>query len=86
MKKLALKSVLGAALLFLSCKSEIKQVDTSLERASALMETTSAEFKSAWDSGNLEALAATFTEDGIRVLSGSQEAIVGSGLYTNLSI
>jgi hypothetical protein len=78
MKKLALTSVLGAALLFLSCKSEIKQVDTSLERASALMETTSAEFKSAWDSGNVEALAATFTEDGIRVISGSQEAIVGS--------
>jgi hypothetical protein len=47
MKKLALTSVFGAALLFLSCKSEIKQVDTSLERASAQMETSSAEFKAA---------------------------------------
>ena len=87
MKKLALTAVFGAALLFLSCNSEIKQVDTFLERTSAPMETTSAEFKSAWDSGKIEALAATFTEDGIRVLAGFQEAIVGrAAIYESFDL
>ncbi|MFQ3221586.1 MAG: hypothetical protein ACI8R9_002610 [Paraglaciecola sp.] len=78
MKKWSFTTVLSVAFLFLGYSSDVKQVDTSLERASALMKESSAEFKSAWDSGDVEGLTTIFTEDGIRVLGGSQEAIIGS--------
>jgi len=78
MKKTALVALLGFALILFSCKNpKEKQNDTSTAKAELLMKAFSAEFKTAWDSGNAKALKDIFTPDGIRVLGGSQEPIVG---------
>ncbi len=65
-------------LIVFSCNNpKEKQNDTSTAKAVLLMKTFSADFKTAWDSGNAKALADIFTTDGIRVLGNSQEPIVG---------
>jgi len=78
MKKITLVAFLGYALIVFSCNNpKEKQNDTSTAKAVLLMKTFSADFKTAWDSGNAKALADIFTTDGIRVLGNSQEPIVG---------
>lgn len=78
MKKITLVAFLGFALIVFSCNNpKEKQNDTSTAKAVLLMKTFSADFKTAWDSGNAKALADIFTTDGIRVLGNSQEPIVG---------
>ena len=64
-------------IVFICNNPKEKQNDTSTAKAVLLMKTFSADFKTAWDSGNAKALADIFTTDGIRVLGNSQEPIVG---------
>ena len=49
----------------------------SNDRASELLNGFAVAFGSAWANGDPEAIAATFTEEGIRIIGGAQEAFTG---------
>lgn len=82
-----LLSTLACTMLCLGCGTNAPQnkeqqtedhtSDMSNERASELLSGFITAFGGAWENGDPEGIAATFTEDGIRVIGGAQEVFNG---------